>query len=246
MAPALENAADGGSIQIEDETGGFLDNIEYRGGGYAILRALWDAHEKGLALLSANEICARAKQWCSHHMASGLFAGCHRGLGWDAHGSLLKHGILKKQKLKARKQRDRIDVFCLTSEGSELVVKLIEMSADEEGPATQTPRRTRSLVRNQSQTPPKPERHPASAEEPPMKKPKVTEEAPAVPMIPLTTLCRSMARCFAALGSPIPKERLFKLMASEHDCTPAAFSQQLSRLEELNKLFLAEDEVHLV
>ena len=67
------------------------------------------------------------------------------------------------------------DVFCLTSEGSELVVKLIEMFADEEGPATQTPRRTRSLARHQSQTPPKPERYQASVEEPPMKKPKVTD-----------------------------------------------------------------------
>ena len=115
MAISLENAANGGSIQNEDETGGFLDNMEYRGGGYAILRALWEAHEKGLAHLSANQICARAKQWCSHHMASGLFAGCHLGLGWDAHASLLKHGILKKQKLKARKQRDRIEAHSTTS-----------------------------------------------------------------------------------------------------------------------------------
>ena len=35
-------------------------------------------------------------------------------------------------------------------------------------------------------------------------------------------------------------------MASEHDCTQAAFSMQLARLEELNKLFISEDDVHLV
>ena len=109
MAIDAENAAKGSSIQEEDETGGFLDNMEYRGGGYAILRALWDAHEKGLASLSVSQICQRAKQWCSHHMDHGLFAGRQLGLGWDAHGSLLKHGILEKQKLKARKPRDRIE-----------------------------------------------------------------------------------------------------------------------------------------
>ena len=58
-----------------------------------------------------------------------------------------------------------------------------------------------------------------------------------------------LARCFAALGSPIPKEKLYRLIASEHseqDYTQEAFAAQLGRLEELNKLFISEEEVHLV
>ena len=53
----------------------------------------------------------RPRQWCSHHMDHGLFAGRQLGLGWDAHRSLLEHGILAKQTLKARRQRDRLAAF---------------------------------------------------------------------------------------------------------------------------------------
>ncbi|CAE7233049.1 unnamed protein product [Symbiodinium natans] len=230
--------------------------MEYRGGGYAILRALWDAHEKGLPQLPVSKICQLAKQWCSQHMDVGLFAGRQLGLGWDAHRSLLKHNLVQKSTLKARKLRDRLEVLSLTEEGRLLVKKLLDsFPGNDELP--QTP--ARRLARHPSLTPIKEEKCPVALAEPPAKKPRLEEEAvppaqpvppvspvpPALPMPSLKTFCRGVARCFAALGSPIPKQQLFELVKSE-DFTQDAFEAQLKRLEGMNKLMVEEDEVHLV
>ncbi|CAE7488893.1 unnamed protein product, partial [Symbiodinium pilosum] len=112
----------------------YLNKMEHRGGGYAILRALWDAEKSSgyEGFLTVDQICRRAQPYCKEQMGSGFWGGRDRGHGWDSNRCLLNYGLIQKDSQRSwnngyKGPKDRIR---LTEEGRAFVPKMLEKFGD--------------------------------------------------------------------------------------------------------------------
>jgi hypothetical protein len=78
----------------------YLQKMEYRDGGYAILRALWDLERQpgwqGYATIE--EICAVGQKYCNVSLKNDHWSGNDHGYGWESNKSLCKYDLIKVEK----------------------------------------------------------------------------------------------------------------------------------------------------
>jgi len=112
----------------------YLRRMTYRGGGYAILRALWDAEKSDnySGYLTIDQICRMGQKYCDSPMKSDHFGRGDHGHGWESNKSLLENRFIERDKAgKAwstnfRGPKDRIR---LTEAGREFVPKMLQKFA---------------------------------------------------------------------------------------------------------------------
>ena len=76
----------------------YLRNMEFRGGGYAILRALWDAEQSPAyrGYMAIKKIQRRGQQYCNVSMANNHWAGNDHGYGWESNKSLMSYKLITR------------------------------------------------------------------------------------------------------------------------------------------------------
>ena len=71
----------------------YLRNMQYRGGGYALFRALWDAEQTPgyCGFMTIEDIQRTGQRYCDVRMKNNHWEGNDHGYGWESHKSLLMY-----------------------------------------------------------------------------------------------------------------------------------------------------------
>jgi hypothetical protein len=117
----------------------YLQKMEYRDGGYAILRALWDLERQpgwqGYATIE--EICAVGQKYCNVSLKNDHWSGNDHGYGWESNKSLCKYDLIKVEKScqrvgnSFRSARRQVRV---NDEGKRFVPKMLEKFSEQDDP----------------------------------------------------------------------------------------------------------------
>jgi hypothetical protein len=78
------------SVGVDYSKDPYLKRIKMRGGAYAILLAF---HYSSASVMTKDQICQAAQEYCDEPMEANVFAGRNRG-AWNSKGTLVKHGLL--------------------------------------------------------------------------------------------------------------------------------------------------------
>ena len=109
----------------------YLRNMQYRGGGYAILRALYEAEQKPryLGSLSILQICYRGQKHCDDEMNPNHWGGRDNGHGWESNKSLLRYNQIQRDQHGrgyATGWRGPVDSVRLTAEGRAFIPEMLK------------------------------------------------------------------------------------------------------------------------
>ncbi|CAE6950235.1 unnamed protein product [Symbiodinium natans] len=107
------------------------------GGGYAILRALWDAEKSRSypGFMTKDEICKLGQKYCDEPMKDSYWDGREHGHGWESNKSLLAHRLISRQKHKRTPVngfRGPKDQIALTEEGRRFVPLMLANFKEED------------------------------------------------------------------------------------------------------------------
>ena len=108
----------------------YLRSMEYRGGGYAILMALYEAEQDPayLGSLTIAEICRRGQRHCNVNMKANHWAGNDHGHGWESNKSLIRYGLITRDnhgRGPASAWRGPVDSVRLTEQGREFIQQMM-------------------------------------------------------------------------------------------------------------------------
>lgn len=113
----------------------YLRSVQHRGGGYAILRALWDAEKSPSyeGFLTKDQICRHGQKYCDVPMRDNHFEGRDHGHGWESNKTLVSHRFIERDKAgkswstNFRGPKDRIS---LTQAGRDFVPQMLQKFGD--------------------------------------------------------------------------------------------------------------------
>eukprot|EP00435_Cladocopium_sp_Y103_P042181 s2868_g11.t1 len=134
----------------------YLRNMTRRGGGYAILRALWDAEKSEryqgerrlifelvpVGSLTIDQICRSGQRYCDVPMNPSHWEGRDHGHGWESNKSLLSYRLIERDKAGKnwntgfRGPKDRIS---LTQDGRDFIRLMLQKFGDEDDGQPEAP-----------------------------------------------------------------------------------------------------------
>lgn len=126
--PRAEAAQAGGPDSAAEPVLPYLHKIQFRGGGYAILRAMME-RDHGQAEMTKDEILVRAQRHCNVEMRPDFHRGQPKGVGWDSIQTLERYKLVRRQPLSkgnVKGGRSQKDLFTLTTEGFAFVHMMMQ------------------------------------------------------------------------------------------------------------------------
>ncbi|CAE8622295.1 unnamed protein product [Polarella glacialis] len=145
---ASSNSALTGASHVEHP---YLKNMQFRGGGYAILCAFWEAEQSPdyPGFLTISQIKRNGQTYCDVAMKNSHFNGNDHGYGWESNKSLLAHKLIEREnggRGFATGFKGPVDRIRLTDEGRRFVPQMLKKF--DEAPLQRRQKAVRYLYQN--------------------------------------------------------------------------------------------------
>jgi hypothetical protein len=109
----------------------YLQKMEFRGGGYAILMACHEAEQDPgyLGSMTIQQICKCGQKHCNVEMKANHWAGNDHGHGWESNKSLKRYNLITRDnhgRGPASGWRGPVDAVRLTEEGRDFIWEMLK------------------------------------------------------------------------------------------------------------------------